>query len=177
MADVKQVIKDLGDTNWSKDNEAQMKAVQLLKGLALSDDPKANEFMKAVDKATTSIAKQVLEEDTTNEVVLQSLVRKQIKKRKEKKNEQDTHATGFVVCKKCGAKNPEGAKVCEKCGAKLMAEQAMEYKTCPECGHKFPCTDKVCPKCGYEFPVSEGTEDFDTQFTLKLSEAADVWMK
>ena len=59
-ADASKVIKDLGKTNWSTDNGAQMKAVQLLKGLALSDDPKSNEFMKAVDKATTDIAKKVL---------------------------------------------------------------------------------------------------------------------
>ncbi len=60
--DVKKIIKDLGDTNWSTDNEAQMKAVQLLKGLALSDDPLSNEFMKKVDQATTKIAKEVLGE-------------------------------------------------------------------------------------------------------------------
>ena len=58
--DVKKIIKDLGDTNWSVDNEAQMKAVQLLKGLALSDDKLSNKFMVKVDKATTDIAKELL---------------------------------------------------------------------------------------------------------------------
>ena len=65
--DVKKLIKDLGDTNWSVDNEAQMKAVQLLKGLALSDDELSNKFMKAVDAATTNIAKKILGEMTKNE--------------------------------------------------------------------------------------------------------------
>lgn len=51
------VINDLGKTDWGKDNEAQMKAVQLLKGLALSKDPKSNEFMKKLSSASTSIAK------------------------------------------------------------------------------------------------------------------------
>jgi len=58
--DVKKLIGDLGKTNWGSDNDAQMKAVQLLKGLALSDDPKSNEFMKALSDASTGIAKKVL---------------------------------------------------------------------------------------------------------------------
>jgi len=67
--DVKKLIKDLGETNWSTDNEAQMKAVQLLKGLALSDDDLANQFMKAVDTATTSIAKKLLTKNEQNESI------------------------------------------------------------------------------------------------------------
>lgn len=57
--DIKKIIKDLGDS-FSKDNESQMKGVQLLKGLALSDDDLANEFMKKLDKATTDISKELL---------------------------------------------------------------------------------------------------------------------
>lgn len=57
----KKVIKDLIDTGWSKDNESQMKAVQLLKGLALSDEPEANEFMKKLDKFTSSLKKEMEE--------------------------------------------------------------------------------------------------------------------
>lgn len=53
--DVDKVINDLINIDWSKDNEAQMKAIQLLKGLALSDDPKANEFMKKIDKFTSGM--------------------------------------------------------------------------------------------------------------------------
>jgi len=58
--DVSKIIKDLGDTDWGADNDAQLKAVQLLKGLSLSDDPKSNEFMKALSSASTGIAKKVL---------------------------------------------------------------------------------------------------------------------
>jgi hypothetical protein len=54
-ANAKSVISALIDTNWSSDNEAQMKAVQLLKGIALSDEPAANEFMKKLDKFTSSM--------------------------------------------------------------------------------------------------------------------------
>lgn len=60
MADIKQIIKDLGDTDWGKDNEAQMKAVQLLKGLATSEDPASNVFMKGLSDASTAIAKTIL---------------------------------------------------------------------------------------------------------------------
>ena len=58
MADVKKIIKDLGGS-FGSDNEAQMKGVQLLKGLATSDDPLSNKFMQALDKATTKISKDL----------------------------------------------------------------------------------------------------------------------
>jgi hypothetical protein len=49
------VIKELIDTGWSKDNKSQMKAIQLLKGLALSDEPEANAFMKKLDSFTSGM--------------------------------------------------------------------------------------------------------------------------
>jgi len=49
------VIKELIDTSWSGSNESQMKAVQLLKGIALSDDPAANAFMKKLDTFTSGM--------------------------------------------------------------------------------------------------------------------------
>ena len=62
-ADVNKIIKDLqGD--FGGDNESQMKGVQLIKGLATSDDAKANEFMKKLNTATTKISKEVLESQT-----------------------------------------------------------------------------------------------------------------
>jgi hypothetical protein len=60
MANVKEIIKDLGDTDWAKDNDAQMKAVQLLKGLATSDEEASNIFMKGLSDASTAIAKTIL---------------------------------------------------------------------------------------------------------------------
>ena len=57
-ADIAKMIKDLGG-DFGGDNESQMKGVQLLKGLATSDDPKANEFMKKLNKATTDISKEL----------------------------------------------------------------------------------------------------------------------
>lgn len=51
----KQAIQALIDTDWSSDNESQMKAVQLLKGISLSDAPEANAFMKKLDKFTSGM--------------------------------------------------------------------------------------------------------------------------
>lgn len=56
--DVAQVITDLIDTKWSGSNNEQMKAVQLLKGLATSDDPRANKFMKALDDFSSTLDKK-----------------------------------------------------------------------------------------------------------------------
>jgi roadblock/LC7 domain-containing protein len=56
--DIIKVIKDLSNS-YSDSNESQGKMVQLLRGLAFSDDPKANEFMKALDKATTQISNKM----------------------------------------------------------------------------------------------------------------------
>lgn len=56
--DITKMIKDLAG-DFGKDNESQMKGVQLLKGLATSDDPKANAFMKKLDTATTKISNEM----------------------------------------------------------------------------------------------------------------------
>lgn len=60
MADIKKIIKDLAG-DFGSDNEAQMRGVQLLKGLATSDEDLANKFMKKLDKATTKISKELTE--------------------------------------------------------------------------------------------------------------------
>jgi hypothetical protein len=48
--DVEKVIKTLVDTKPSNDNSEQGKFVELMKGLAFSDDPKATAFMSKVMK-------------------------------------------------------------------------------------------------------------------------------
>jgi len=55
---VSKIISDLIDTDWSGNNEEQMKAVNLLKGLATSDDEKANKFMKDLDSLTSKMSKE-----------------------------------------------------------------------------------------------------------------------
>ena len=65
-ADVSKIIKDLGD-DFSGANEDQMRGVQLIKGLALSDDPKANEFMEKLDAATSQISQEMSEEKKIKE--------------------------------------------------------------------------------------------------------------
>ena len=59
-ANVAKIIKDLAN-DFSGSNEDQMRGVQLIKGLATSDDAKANQFMKALDKATTEISNKMSE--------------------------------------------------------------------------------------------------------------------
>ena len=77
--DVSKIIKDLGD-DFSGSNEDQMRGVQLIKGLALSDDPKANEFMEKLDAATSQISQEMSE----------SLHAYHKKKKKVKKEEVET---------------------------------------------------------------------------------------
>lgn len=52
---VQSIIDELIGTKWSGSNEEQMKAVQLLKGLATSDDPAANKFMQKLDQVTSGL--------------------------------------------------------------------------------------------------------------------------
>jgi len=59
---INKIITDLqGD--FSGSNEDQMRGVQLLKGLAISDDSLANNFMKLLDRAITQIAQKILTKD------------------------------------------------------------------------------------------------------------------
>ena len=81
--DINQVIKDLGG-NFAGSNDDQMKAVQLLKGLALSDDPKANEFMEKLDAATTQISQEMSES-----LVAYGLSTSKKKKKKKKKMKRE----------------------------------------------------------------------------------------
>ena len=55
--DAKKIIDELIDTSFGGSNEDQMKAVQLLKGLATSDDPASNAFMKKLDAWTSGLKK------------------------------------------------------------------------------------------------------------------------
>lgn len=60
MADVKKVIEDLGNTNWSADEKEAYKALELMKGLISNDDELAKKYLKAVDDYTTQLAKKML---------------------------------------------------------------------------------------------------------------------
>lgn len=53
--DVKKTIAELIKTSWSGNNESQGKAIELLKGLAFSNDPAANVFMQKIDQFTSSL--------------------------------------------------------------------------------------------------------------------------
>ena len=53
--DVKKVIKDLIDTDFSKDDDSKGKAAQMIKGLFFSDDPEAHELIKKMDQWFSSL--------------------------------------------------------------------------------------------------------------------------
>jgi len=63
MADVKKIIQDIESKDLSSTNKQQAAFAEMIKGLAFSDDPLANKFMKKVDKAITKIAKDVLSKE------------------------------------------------------------------------------------------------------------------
>ena len=60
----KKIIQDLADA-YGDSNESQGKMVSLIKGLAFSDEPEANAFMKALDKWTTEYANKMKEPNST----------------------------------------------------------------------------------------------------------------
>lgn len=53
--ETEEIVKDLIDTKWSKDDDSAGKAVNLLKGLAFSDDEKAKQFIKDLDELTSTL--------------------------------------------------------------------------------------------------------------------------
>ena len=61
--DVRKIIKDIVDTDLSVSNEQQGKFSQMIKGLAFSDDPLSNKFMKEVDKMITKLGNDFLEKN------------------------------------------------------------------------------------------------------------------
>lgn len=75
-----EVIKELINTDWSKDNESQMKAVQLLKGIALSDEPEANAFMKKIDAFTSGMKKNEDLEEDLDEGIMDDYVAGELKR-------------------------------------------------------------------------------------------------
>ena len=54
--DAGKTIDELIKTSWGGSNESQAKAIQLLKGLAFSDDPRSNQFMKKLDGFTSKMS-------------------------------------------------------------------------------------------------------------------------
>ncbi len=58
--DVKTIIKELMKTDFKGENAEQMKGLQLLKGLATSEDELSNKFIAQLSDAYTKIGKSVL---------------------------------------------------------------------------------------------------------------------
>lgn len=48
-----------------------------------------------------------------------------------------------MVCKNCGAENPENLTFCQQCGARLDGK-----KVCPSCGAEIDASAKFCGVCG-----------------------------
>ncbi len=116
MANISKIIGDLKQS-FGGSNDEQMKAVQLLKGLATSDDPEANKFMKALDTATTKIANDMKEGEFMKTII---------------EIMEDVKISGTNV-------------ILEK-GDKIQVIEAETFK-CPECGSKVLKQTGYCVKC------------------------------
>ena len=57
-----------------------------------------------------------------------------------------------MICEKCKANIPNGAKFCPKCGAKVKKAKAqdVQMKKCPSCGAENPPSAKFCKVDGYQ---------------------------
>ena len=119
MADILKIIGDLKQ-NFGGSNDEQMKAVQLLKGLATSDDPKANKFMKALDKATTKITNDMKESTIETIEVMEDvkLPGTHIVLEKGDRIEIMDEAETFK-CPECGSKVLKQTGYCVKCKKKV----------------------------------------------------------
>jgi len=53
--DISKLVDAFINTNWSKSPEDAGKAINLLKGLVFSKDPKAQKFIKDLDKLSNSM--------------------------------------------------------------------------------------------------------------------------
>ena len=71
--------------------------------------------------------------------------------------------TSYIVCPKCGFKNPLGSKFCVSCGADISqipleetaTQEEPSYVICSNCGFKNPLESKFCVKCGAPLTGSE----------------------
>ena len=117
MANISKIIDDLKQS-FGGSNDEQMKAVQLLKGLATSDDPEANKFMKALDTATTKIANDMKEGEFMKTII---------------EIQEDIQLPGTDI-------------VLEKGDRIEIMDEAETFK-CPECGSKVLKQTNYCVKC------------------------------
>ncbi len=168
--DISSVIKGM-QGNFGGDNESQMKGLQLLKGLATSDDPKANAFMKALNTATTKISKEVLggkaesmmKEGASQTDVARDAISKFIKDKKPmpvadlKKLlnmiSESTLKEGWdAYCPNCGENNGKASEVmddsgevyCDNCGTTYYAESTKKSTK----DNILEAETFKCPDCG-----------------------------
>ncbi len=80
-----------------------------------------------------------------------------------------------LICKNCGAENPEEARFCMECGMELEKEA----EPCPSCGTLNPHNAKFCNECGISLiekeephEPSEATEDLQKPL-VEIHEAED----
>ena len=65
-----------------------------------------------------------------------------------------------MICKNCGANNPDGKLFCSECGARLD-----DAKVCPNCG--AVTNGKFCSDCGYDLRETEKDEKESTEVKNK----------
>jgi len=104
--DIGKLISDLGNA-FDQDEKGDFKAVQIIKGLAFSDDPKAKEFMKELRKSVLEIdnklskvkeGKEDMEDDKKKEVEEEEEEKKEVEEEEEKEKKEKKK------CKKESAK-------------------------------------------------------------------------
>jgi ribosomal protein L40E len=71
--------------------------------------------------------------------------------------------SSYVICPKCGYKNPLGSKFCVNCGTdisqipieEIPEQEESSYVVCPKCGFKNPLGSKFCVNCGSPLTIAE----------------------
>ena len=72
-----------------------------------------------------------------------------------------------MICKNCGANNPDGKLFCSECGARLD-----DAKACPNCG--AVTNGKFCPDCGYDLRETENSGKCDCNAAEPERETEEV---
>lgn len=72
-----------------------------------------------------------------------------------------------MICKNCGANNPDGKLFCSECGARLD-----DAKVCPNCG--AVTNGKFCSDCGYDLRETANSEKCDCNAAEPERETEEV---
>ncbi|MDA3854932.1 MAG: hypothetical protein PF569_01640 [Candidatus Woesearchaeota archaeon] len=125
-AEATKVIKAL-EANLGSSNEDQGKLIQIMKGLAFSDAPEANKFMKEVNDFTTKLAKKMGSDKKESILKLSKdyFIEGSIIKKGTELNIIEA-STATAKCPTCGSKYLKATKYCVKCKKKVKESSLNE---------------------------------------------------